>query len=57
MGKMEEDEKEDGYRLEMFEYFEVNCYITIISKCFNTVKKLIKGKERYFFLGSSRKYN
>lgn len=38
MGKVEEDEKEDEYRLEMFEYFEVNCYITIISKCFNTVQ-------------------
>lgn len=26
MRKVEEDEKGDEYRLEMFEYFKVNCY-------------------------------
>lgn len=34
MGKVEEDEKEDGYRLEMFEYFEVNCYMNDNIKMF-----------------------
>lgn len=34
-------EGKDGYRLEMFDYFKMNCY---------NDKKLIEGKERYFFL-------
>lgn len=34
MGKVEEDEKEDEYRLEMFEYFEMNCYMNDNIKMF-----------------------